>query len=123
MIRSSLFTALGLVAIVSTASAQPKAATALAGGVIVGADASARTIQVKTGDHTQTYTIAEDAKLEAGKKALQAADLAGATGQRVTIWYTTNGDARVAGRVKVVESKGSATAKVVAPAAQTPTPE
>lgn len=123
MFRSSLFTTLGLVALIGTASAEDRPATSLAGGIVVSADAGARTIAVRTGEHTQTYTIAEDAKLESGKKSLQAADLAGVTGQRVTIWYTTQGESRVAGRVKVVEGKGTATAKAGSAAAPATTPE
>lgn len=124
MIRSSLFSALGLVAVVSTASAQPLPTTQIVAGYIVSTDASARTIEVKTGASTQTYAIAQDAKLESGKASLQAADLATATGQRITIWYTTNGDTRVASRVKLDQSKDKANAKATTPApAATATPQ
>ena len=123
MIRSSLLAALGLVTLVSSASAQPLPTTKLIAGYIVSADATARTIQVKTGVDTQTYTIAENAKVESGKAPLQAADLAGAAGQRVTLWYTVNGEARLASRVKVDQPKGAAAAKVATPAATAVTPE
>lgn len=116
MFRSSLIAAFGLVALVGSASAQPLPTTKLVAGVVVSADATARTIQVKTGADTQTYAIAEDAKLEAGKTTLQAADLANVTGQRVTLWYTVNGESRLASRVKVTDSKGTGTAKLVTPA-------
>jgi hypothetical protein len=123
MFRSPLYAALGLVALVSSVSAQPLPTTKIIAGYIVSADATTRTVQVKTGIDTQTYTIAEDAKVEAGKAPLQAADLAGVTGQRVTLWYTSNGDTRLVSRAKVDESKGAAAAKVAAPATTAVTPE
>jgi len=123
MIRSSFVAALGLLAFAGAASAQPLPTTKLIAGYIVSSDAAARTIQVKTGNDTQTYTLAEDVKLESGKATLQAADLAGATGQRTTIWYTVNGDTRTASRLKITESKDKATAKVATPAATTATPQ
>ncbi len=123
MIRSSSFAALGLVALAGTVSAQPKPSTAIVAGYIVSADASARTIEVKTGESLRTYTIAEDAKLDQGKTTLQASDLANATGQRITIWYTINGDMRVASRVKLDQSKDKATAKVATPVTPAVTPE
>jgi hypothetical protein len=61
MFRSSLIAAAGLVALAAAASAQPLPTTKLIAGYIVSADATARTIQVKTGIDTQTYTLAEDA--------------------------------------------------------------
>ena len=123
MFRSSFIAAVGLVVLTSAASAQSQPTTKLIAGYIVGADASARTIQVKTGIDTQTYTLAQDAKLESGKTAIQAADLTGATGQRTTVWYTINGDTRVASRIKITESKDKATAKVATPAATATTPQ
>jgi len=123
MFRSSFIATVGLFAFTAAASAQPQPTTKLVAGYIVSADASARTIQVKTGMDTQTYTLAEDAKLEAGKGAIQTADLTSATGQRTTIWYTINGDTRVASRVKLTESKDKATAKVASPAATATTPQ
>jgi hypothetical protein len=123
MFRSSLIAAAGLVALAAAASAQPLPTTKLIAGYIVSADASARTIQVKTGIDTQTYTLAEDAKLEAGKAAIQTADLTSATGQRTTIWYTIDGDTRVASRVKLAENKDKATATVTSPAATATTPQ
>lgn len=123
MVRSFVVAALGLLAVAAAASAQPLPTTKIVAGQIVSADAAARTVQVKTGIDTQTYTLAEDVKLESGKSALQAADLAGATGQRTTIWYTLDGDTRVASRVKIAENKNKATAKVATPAVTTTTPE
>lgn len=108
MIRSSFIAAIGVVALAGVASAQPQSSTKLIAGYVVSADANARTVEVKTGADTQTYTLKQDAKLESGKSALQAADLASATGQRVTIWYTLDGENRVASRVKVTESKDKA---------------
>ena len=123
MLRSSFIAAVGFVALAGAASAQPQPTTKLIAGYIVSADASARTIQVKTGIDTQTYTLAQDAKLESGKAAIQAADLSSATGQRTTIWYTIDGETRVASRVRLTESKDKATAKVATPAATTATPQ
>ena len=123
MFRSSFIAAVGVLALAGAASAQPQSSTKLIAGYIVSADASARTIQVKTGADTQTYTLAEGAKLESGKAAIQAADLASATGQRTTLWYTVDGDTKLVSRVKVTESKDKATAKVATPAATTATPQ
>lgn len=123
MFRSAFVAALGFVALAGAASAQPQSSTKLIAGYIVSADATARTIQVKTGADTQTYTIAEGAKLESGKSAIQAADLASATGQRTTLWYTVDGDTKLVSRVKISESKDKATAKVATPAATTATPQ
>jgi hypothetical protein len=123
MFRSTSFAALGLVALAGTVSAQPKPSPSLAAGYIVSADATARTIEVKTGESLKTYTIAEDARLDQGKASLKAADLASATGQRITIWYTTTGDTRVASRVRLDPSKDKATAKVATPATPAVTPE
>ena len=123
MFRSTSFAALGLVALAGTASAQPLPTTKIIAGYIVSADAAARTIEVKTGQSLQTYTIAENAKLDQGKTSLQAADLANATGQRITIWYTIDGDTRVASRVKLDQSKDKATAKVATPVTPAVTPE
>lgn len=123
MIRSMSFAALGLVALAGTVSAQPTPTPSLVAGYIVSADASARTIEVKTGESLRTYTIAEDARLDQGKTSLQASDLASATGQRITIWYTVSGDTRVASRVRLDQSKNKATAKVAAPVAPAVTPE
>jgi len=121
MFRSSFIAAVGVVALAGAASAQPT--TKLIAGYIVSADATARTIQVKTGADTQTYSIAESAKLEAGKSAIQAADLENAAGQRTTIWYTIDGDKRVASRLKLTETKGKSLAKGGTPAATTTTPQ
>ena len=124
MFRSSFIAAaVGVVALAGAASAQPQSSTKLIAGYIVSADATARTIQVKTGADTQTYTIADSAKLEAGKTAIQAADLENATGQRTTIWYTLDGDKRVASRLKLTETKGKSLAKGGTPAATTTTPQ
>lgn len=123
MIRSSLLAAVGVVAIATAATAQPLPTTRIAAGTIVSADAATRTISIKTGDHTQAYTLAEDAKLESGKAKVETADLAAAEGQRVTIWYTTSGESRLAGRVKLDKSKGTATAKAATSGAPATTPQ
>jgi len=123
MFRSSFIAALGLVALVATASAQPLPTTKIIAGYVVSADIAARTVEVKTGESLATYTIAENAKLESGKAVLQAADLATVTGQRVTLWYTVDGDTRVASRVKLDQSKDKATAKVSTPVTPAVTPE
>lgn len=123
MFRHALIATATVLGLAAAASAQPLPETKLVAGTIVSADAATRTIEVKTGDHTQSFTLAEDAKLEAGKKSLQAADLANVTGQRVTVWYKADGDSRVAGRVKVTEIKGTATAKAATQTAPATTPE
>ena len=123
MFRSSLLAAIGVVAVTGTLSAQPLPTTRPIAGTIVSADAEARTLVVKTGAATQTYAIAEDAKLEAGKTAVKVGDLAAAEGRRVTVWYTTDGDTRRASRVRLADGKGLAKASTPRSSEPATTPE
>ena len=99
--RTFLLSVLGLATVVGSASAQPLPTELWAGGVIVKVDTAARTVDVRQGDHQQTYVIAADAEVKDGKKAVQTADLAGSVGQQVRLKYTAAGDARTATRVNL----------------------
>ena len=110
--RTFLFSVLGLATLVGSTSAQPLPSELWAGGVIVKVDTAARTLDVRQGDHQQTYVIAAEAEVKDGKKAVQTADLAGSIGQQVRLKYTSAGDARTATRVNLlgVPKTGSAAA-------------
>jgi hypothetical protein len=110
--RTFLFSVLGLATLAGSASAQPLPTELWAGGVIVKVDTAARTLDVRQGDHQQTYVIAAEAEVKDGKKAVQTTDLAGSIGQQVRLKYTSAGDARTATRVNLlgVPTTGSAAA-------------
>jgi P pilus assembly chaperone PapD len=110
--RTLLLSALGLVTLVGSASAQPLPTELWAGGVIVKVDTTARTLDVRQGDHQQTYVIAADAEVKDGKSAAPLANLTGGIGQQVRLKYTAAGDTRTATRVTLlgVPKAGSAAA-------------
>jgi hypothetical protein len=110
--RTFLFSVLGLATLAGSVSAQPLPTELWGGGVIVKVDTAARTLDVRQGDHQQTYVIAAEAEVKDGKKAVQATDLAGSIGQQVRLKYTSAGDARTATRVNLlgVPTTGSAAA-------------
>ena len=113
-------------ALVGGATAQPRGVQGQpgwAGGTIVRADAASRTITVKQGLDEQTYVLATDAELLAGKKTLPATDLATGVGQRVTIKYALDGTTRTASRVTLLGASRDAAAASTAPAAASTTPQ
>ncbi len=115
--RTILLSVLGLATLVGSASAQPLPTELWAGGVIVKVDTAARTLDVRQGDHQQTYVIAADAEVKDGKKAVQTADLAGSIGQQVRLKYTAAGDARTATQVNLIGVPKSGNAAVISAAA------
>jgi hypothetical protein len=110
--RTVLQSVLGLVTLIGSASAQPLPSELWAGGVIVKVDTAARTVDVRQGDHQQTYVIAPEAEVKAGKKTVAATDVSASVGQQVRLKYTAAGDARTASRVTLlgVPTSGSAAA-------------
>jgi hypothetical protein len=105
MRRLSVFTALGMLAVAATTYAAPgKAREAWASGQLERFDATTKSVVVKQGTHEMTFTLAPDARLMQGKKALQPTDLTGDVGRHVKIRYTTNGANKVADRINVVET-------------------
>ena len=108
--RSFLLSALGLVALVGSAAAQPLPTEIWAGGVIVKVDTAARTVDVRQGASEQTYVLAADAEVKDGSKTV--ADLGTAVGQQVRLKYVTTGNTRTASTVKLlgVPKTGSAAA-------------
>lgn len=115
--RTFVLSVLGLVTVVGGASAQPLPTELWAGGVIVKVDTAARTVDVRQGEHQQTYVIAAEAEVKDGKTSLQATDLSGSVGQQVRIKYTVNGDARTANRVNLLGVPTSGSAATVSAAA------
>ena len=121
MRRSSVVTILGSLAVVAATfatpakiSAQAKSAPAKtaaakphedwAAGKIERFDASANTVVVKQGSHEMTFVLAPDAHVMLGKKAVQAADLAGDTGKQARVRYTTQSDKKIADRIEIQET-------------------
>lgn len=128
--RTPLLALIATLGLVGSAAAQTPAAgiqgqPGWAGGTIVKADAAARTITVKQGLDEQTYVLAADAAVVAGKKAVAATELASSIGQRVTIKYALDGTTRTASKVTLLgAAKGEATATTKGAAAPTtPTPQ
>ncbi|AMY08742.1 hypothetical protein LuPra_01946 [Luteitalea pratensis] len=108
--RSFLLSALGLVALVGSAAAQPLPTELWAGGVIVKVDSAARTVDVRQGASEQTYVLAADADVKDGSKTVT--DLGAAVGQQVRLKYVTTGTTRTTSIVKLlgVPKAGSAAA-------------
>ena len=122
MRRSPLVTILGsfaVVAIIFASAAKlsaqsktaPPAKTAAAkpheewaAGKIERFDASANTVVLKQGNHEMTFVLAPDAHVMVGKKAGQAADLAGDTGKQARVRYTTQSDKKTADRIEIQET-------------------
>lgn len=126
--RHHLLALVTSLALAGSAAAQPATSglqgqPGWAGGTIVSTDAAARTITVKQGADEQTYVLAADAEVLAGKKAATAADLAGGVGQRVTIKYALDGTTRTASRVTLLGAARNASAARGAAPAATPTPK
>ncbi len=115
--RTFLLSVLGLVTLVGSASAQPLPTELWAGGVIVKVDSAARTVDVRQGDHQQTYVLAADAEVKDGKTTVQAADLANTIGQQVRLKYSTAGETRTAQRVNLLGVPKSGAAAAISAAA------
>lgn len=119
MRRPILFMLLGLFTIAGAASAG-QARPAWGGGVLLEVDTQASTIDVRQGEHIETYTLAPDASfVYEGKKAVDGETLAGSVGHFITVRFAADGDARVANRVNVLERTDAA---VVAAAAGSAAP-
>lgn len=125
--RTLILSLASLVALASTAAAQPLPTELWAGGVIVKVDTAARTVAVRQGASDQIYTLAPEAEVKDGKKTLAATDLANALGQQVKVKYTADGATRTASKVTLhgVPTSGAAAAVSAAVRAATPatTPE
>ena len=105
MHRSPILATLGvLIFSATTFAAQAKTHEAWATGQIQRVDQDAHALVIKQGAHEMTFTLAADAHMMQGKKALQANDLAGDVGRTVKVRYTTNGDSKVADRVQVSDA-------------------
>lgn len=116
--RSFLLSALGLVALVGSAAAQPLPSELWAGGVVVKVDSAARTVDVRQGASEQTYVLAANAEVKDGSKTV--ADLGAAVGQQVRLKYVTSGTTRTTSVVKLLGAPkgGSAAAAAASKSAQ-----
>lgn len=113
--RTSLFTTLGILAIAATSFAGPvKARGAWATGHLDHFDAAARSVVIKQGGHQMTFTLAQDARVMQGKKALEVGDLSGDIGRQVKVRYTGTGSAKVAEQIVVSEGASAHAATPVA---------
>ena len=102
MRRQSIAMTLGMLAIAAASFAAPaKAQEAWAAGNLEKFDAAAKSVVVKQGTHEMTFTLATDAQLMQGKKALQPGDLAGDVGRHVKVRYTLDGATKRADRIEV----------------------
>lgn len=115
--RTLLLSVLSLATVAGSAAAQPLPSELWAGGVIVKVDSAARTVDVRQGEHQQTYVIAADAEVKDGKKAVDAASLSSSIGQQVRLKYSSTGETRTAQRVNLLGVPKSGTAAVVSAAA------
>ena len=113
--RTFLIAALGLVALASSAAAQPLPTEIWAGGVVVKVDTAARTVDVRQGSHEQTYALAADAEVKDGNKTVS--DLGTAVGQQVRLKYVAAGDTRTASTVKLMGVPTTGSAAVASAAA------
>lgn len=112
MRRPFLLSTLGILTLVGTAFAGPaQPAEAWAGGVVLRVDATARTIDVKQGEHETTYTLAPDAEVTQGKKSLSGSELSSSIGHQITLRYTGVDDARVATQVTVLGLRKESSSK------------
>lgn len=115
--RTFLLSILGLAVLSGAATAQPLPTERWAGGVIVKVDAAARTVDVKQGDHQQTYTLSTDAEVKEGNKSVAATELPGTVGQQVRLKYTADGETRTASRVTLLGVPKTGSAAAIAQAA------
>lgn len=120
--RSFLLSALGLVALASSAAAQPLPTELWAGGVVTKVDTAARTVNVRQGASDQTYVLAADAEVKDGSKTV--ADLGAAVGQQVRLKYVTSGTTRTTSIVKLLGAPkaGSSAAATAASAVKATQP-
>jgi len=113
--RSFLLSALGLVALASSAAAQPLPTELWAGGVVTKVDTAARTVDVRQGASDQTYVLAADAEVKDGSKTV--ADLGAAVGQQVRLKYVTSGATRTTSVVKLLGAPKAGSSAAAAAAA------
>lgn len=105
MRRSSLFTALGILAVAATTfAATPKTHEAWVTGQIERFDAASNSVVVKQGAHELTFVLASDVSVVQGKETLQPRDLAGDVGRQAKIRYTTAAGSRVAHVIQVSDA-------------------
>ena len=95
------------------------ASAATAHGKIDKIDASARTFELKEGKQSQSFSLASDAKVMDGAKAVSLSQLK--SGQAVKVEYTDQGTQHVASRVETNRTASAAKhAKTAAKPAKAP---
>jgi hypothetical protein len=114
MRRIALLAFVGMVGLSAAASAAPaKHPAAWATGRIERFDAGTKTLVLAQGKHDMTFTLAPDAHILQGKKALSTADLGSDVGRPVRVQYTMAGATRTAQRVQVRDAAKAKAAKGV----------
>jgi hypothetical protein len=121
MRRIALLGIVGVLGLSAAASAAPvKPSAAWASGRIERFDAGTNTLVVAQGKHDMTFTLAPDAHILQGKKALTSADLGNDVGRTVRVQYTVAGGNRTAQRVQVRDHAAKSAAKGTHKAAAKP---
>ena len=110
MLRSILRTVLGIALVAGSASFASAQSDAWGGGTLTKVDAASGTVVVKQGLHEQTYKLGSEIRVQDGKKSLKTEDLSASIGRRVTVKYSTDGDARVAARINLQGGEKAAAA-------------
>jgi hypothetical protein len=118
MRRPILFILLGLFTIAGAASAG-QVRPAWGGGVLLKVDTQASTIDVRQGEHVETYTLAPDASFVYEGKKAEGEALTNSIGHFITVRFAADGEARIANRVNVLDRTDAA---VVAAAAASAAP-
>jgi hypothetical protein len=111
---------LGLFTIAGAASAG-QARPAWGGGVLLKVDTRASTIDVRQGEHVETYALAPDTSfVYEGKKGVDGETLTGSIGHFITVRFEADGDARIANRVNVLDRTDAAVAAAAAAVSAAP---
>ena len=120
--RRSILTAVFGALLVATpvVASEGKMTSTWGGGELLRVDTEKNVIHVKQGAEELVYELAPDARVKKGRKTVPTGELTAGVGQRLTIWYATDGTRRVAERITVQASKG-APATAAATGTQAPT--
>jgi hypothetical protein len=105
--RRSILTAVFGALLVATpvVASEGKMTSTWGGGELLRVDTEKNVIHVKQGAEELVYELAPDARVKKGRKTVPTGDLTTGVGQRLTIWYATDGTRRVAERITVQEAR------------------
>jgi hypothetical protein len=112
MLRASLFTAVGILAIGASVLAAPaKSREAWAAGQIERFDPASKTVVITQGTNKLTFVLAGNAHVMQGKTELQPSNLGAEVGHQVKVRYTTSGGTRTADRIELSDVAAARPAK------------